>query len=161
MITDNFLQLESAQVLVRSANTYVSTNTIDLSVNRDIGSGETLKCVWNIEVSYVGGTSIQFQQILSSAAALSSPVVIDQGVVVPLANLLIGAVMPRFIPELMMGPAGVTAPVAGVAGIGSVGLRYYGTQSVSLGTFTAGQHSTRITKDVIDVKHYPSGWSIL
>jgi hypothetical protein len=30
-----------------------------------------------------------------------------------------------------------------------------------VGTFTAGQHSARIVKDVVDVKHYPSGYSIL
>lgn len=161
MITDNFLLLESAQVLVRAAATYVSTNTIDLSVNRDIGSGETLKCLWNIEVTYLGGTSIQFQQIISAAANLSAPVVVDQGEIIPLASLLIGGLLARFIPELLASPAGVTIPVAGVGGVGSVGLRYYGTQSVSLGTFTAGQHSTRIVKDTIDVKHYPSGWSIL
>jgi hypothetical protein len=161
MITDNFLLLESAQVLVRAASTYVSTNTIDLSVNRDIGTGETLKVLWNIEVTYTGGTSIQFQQILSAAANLSSPVVVDLGVTIPVANLLVGGLVARVIPELLDGPAGVTAPVAGVGGVGSVGLRYYGTQSVSLGVFAAGQHSTRIVKDVIDVKHYPSGWSIL
>ncbi|CAB4198781.1 hypothetical protein UFOVP1324_8 [uncultured Caudovirales phage] len=161
MITDGLLLLESAQVLVRAAGTYVSTNTIDLSVNRDIGAGSVLKVMWNVEVAYAGGTSIQFQQILSAAANLSSPVVVDLGIVVPLANLVAGAIGVRYIPELLDGPAGLTAPVTGVAGIGSVGLRYYGTQSVSLGTFSAGQHSTRIVNDITDVKHYPSGWSIL
>lgn len=161
MITDAQLQLESAQVLVRAAGTYVSANTIDLSVNRDIGAGRELKVIWNIEVAYAGGTSIQFQQILSAAANLGSPVVIDQGVTVPLANLLAGGLITRRIPELLGGPAGLTAPVAGVAGIGSTGLRYYGTQSVSLGTFSAGQHSTRIVLDVVDVKHHASGYSIL
>ena len=161
MITDGLLLLESAQVLVRAAGTYVSTNTIDLSVNRDIGAGDTIKVMWNIEVAYAGGPQITFQQILSAAANLSSPVVIDTGISVPLANLLAGAIGVRYIPELLTGPAGLTAPAAGVAGIGSVGLRYYGTQSVSTGTFSAGQHSTRIVKDITDVKHYPSGWSIL
>lgn len=161
MITDVLLQLESAQVLVRAASTYVSTNTIDLSVNRDMGSGQPLKCMWNVEVAYAGGTSIQPQQILSAAANLSSPVVIDLGEVIPLANLVAGAIYARYVPELLAGPAGVTAPASGAAGIGSVGLRYYGTQIVSLGVFTAGQHSTRIVNDVVDVKHYPSGWSIL
>jgi len=161
MITDAFLQLEPAQVLVRAAATYVSTNTIDLSVNRDLGAGLDTKIIWNIEVTYTGGTSIQFQQILSAAANLSSPVVIDQGVTVPLASLLIGGLVVRPIPQLLGGPAGLTAPLAGVAGIGSVGLRYYGSQSVGLGTMAAGQHSTRLVVDVIDVKHYPAGWTIL
>lgn len=161
MITDGLLLTESSRVDVRAAGTYVSGNTIDLSVNRDIGAGHQLKMLWNIEVAYAGGTSIQFQQILSAAAALSSPVVIDPGPVVPVANLLIGALIVRSIPELLGGPAGVTAPVAGVSGIGSIGLRYYGTQEVSLGTFTLGTHSARVVNDVIDVKHYASGWTIL
>lgn len=157
MITDDFLKLDSGKTTVRSANTYVSTNTIDLSVNRDIGAGEQLKVLWNVEVAYAGGTAIQFQQILSAAANLGSPVVIDDGVTVPLANLVKGAMIVRAVPELLGGPNSVTAP----GGIGSVGLRYYGTQEVSTGTFTAGQHSTRLITDVIDVKHYASGWSIL
>lgn len=161
MITDSLLLLEASRVDVRAAATYVSGNTIDLSVNRDIGSGEPLKAVWNIEVAYTGGTSIQFQQILSAAAALSSPVVVDQGPVVPLANLVINALVARYIPELLDGPASLTAPVTGAGGIGSTGLRYYGHQEVSVGTMTAGQHSSRLLIDVVDVKHYPSGITIL
>ena len=161
MITDAQHLLETSQVLVRAAGTYVSVNTIDLSVNRDLGAGDDPKVVWNVEVAYAGGTSIQFQQIISANANLSSPVVIDLGVVVPLANLVLGAMVVRRVPELLGGPNGVTNPDDGVAGIGSVGLRYFGVQSVSLGTFSAGQHSTRMVLDVINVKHYASGWSIL
>lgn len=161
MITDAALLLESAQVLVRAAATYVSANTIDLSVNRDIGAGQEKKVLWNIEATYVGGTDITFQQILSAAAALSSPKVVAQSPAIPVADLLIGGMYVQKVPELLATVAGVTAPVAGVGGIGSIGLRYYGVQSVSTGTFTAGQHSTRIVLDVIDQKMYPSGWSIL
>lgn len=161
MITDALLLLESSRVDVRAASTYVSGNTIDLSVNRDIGAGHQQKVLWNIEVAYAGGTSIQFQQILSAAANLGSPVVIDLGVTVPLANLLLGSLIVRTIPELLAGPNSVTAPDDGVGGVGSIGLRYFGTQEVSLGTFTLGTHSCRIVGDVIDVKHYPSGWTIL
>lgn len=161
MITDAQLLLESAQVLVRAAGTYVSANTIDLGANRDFGAGNELKALWNVETAYAGGTSIQFQQILSAAANLGSPVVVDPGPVVPLANLVAGALVVRAVPELLGGPAGVTAPASGAGGIGSVGLRYYGVQSVSLGTFTAGAHSARIVKDVVNVKHYASGYTIL
>lgn len=161
MITDSLLLLESSRTDVRNANTYVSGNTIDLKVNRDIGAGHGMKALWNIEAAYTGGTSIQFEQIISAAADLSSPVVIDNGVVVPLANLLINALIVRPVPELLGSPAGVTAPVAGVAGIGSVGLRYYGLQEVSLGTMTAGTHSARLVMDVVDVKHYATGITIL
>lgn len=161
MITDGLFLTENSRVDVRAAGTYVSGNTVDLSNNRDIGAGHQLKMLWNVEVAYAGGTSIQFQQILSAAAALSSPVVIDPGPVVPLANLVAGALVVRTIPELLAGPAGVTAPTSGAGGIGSVGLRYYGTQEVSLGVMSAGQHSARLINDVTDVKHYASGWTIL
>lgn len=161
MITDANLLLESGRTDVRAAATYVSGNTVDLSVIRDIGAGTPLKALWNIEVAYTGGTSIQFQQILSAAAALSSPVVIDQGPVVPLANLVINALVARFIPELLDGPASLTAPVTGQSGIGSTGLRYYGHQEIGVGTMTAGQHSSRLVIDVVDVKHYASGITIL
>jgi hypothetical protein len=161
MITDAYLLLESSRTDVRAASTYVSGNTIDLSVNRDIGAGDGQKVLWNVEVAYAGGTSIQFQQILSAAANLGSPVVVDQGVIVPLANLLVNAMIVRDVPELLGGPASLTAPVSGVAGIGSTGLRYFGTQEVSVGTFTAGTHSARIVRDIVDVKHYASGFTIL
>lgn len=160
MITDAFLLLDSAKATVRDAGTYVSANTIDLSVNRDIGAGEQLKVLWNIETAYAGGTQITFQQILSAAANLGSPVVVDNGVTVPLANLILGAMIVRTIPELLGGPTGVTAPDEGVNGLGSPGLRYFGTQEVSTGIMSAGAHSTRVVKDVINVKYYPSGWSI-
>jgi len=161
MITDNFLLLESAQVLVRAAATYVSTNTIDLLQNRDLGAGHGAKVVWNIEVAYASGTSVQWQQILSAAANLGSPVLVEPGVIVPVANLVIGGMVTRMIPELLGGPAGLTAPLSGFAGIGSPGLRYFGTQSIGVGTFTTGQHSTRVVVDVVDVKHYASGYTIL
>jgi hypothetical protein len=161
MITDAAMLLESAQVLVRAASTYVSTNTIDLSVNRDIGAGHQKKVLWNVEVLYEGGTQITFQQIISANADLSSAVVIDGGIVVPLANLIAGAMVVRTIPELMAGPAALTDPDEGLYGIGGPGLRYFGTQCVSTGTFTAGQHSTRVVADVINVKHHASGWTIL
>lgn len=158
MITDALLQLESSRVDVRAANTYISQNTIDLSGNRDIGAGVPVKALWNIEVAYAGGTSIQFQQILSAAANLSSASVVDNGITVPLANLLINTLVVRYVPELLAGP---TAIGAGVAGMGSPGLRYYGTQEVSLGVMSAGQHSCRLVLDVINVKTYPAGYVIL
>lgn len=161
MITDALLHLETSRADVRAANTYVSENTVDLSANRDIGANGMLKAVWNVETAYAGGTSIKFQQILSAAADLSSAVVIDEGVTVPLANLVAGALIVRPVPGLLGGPSGVTAPDDGYAGVGSVGLRYYGHQEVSVGVMTAGVHSSRLLEGVINVKHYPSGWSIL
>jgi hypothetical protein len=119
MITDALLQLESAQVLVRAAGTYVSTNTIDLSVNRDIGSGEPRRCCGTSKSPTLGGTSIS-----SSKSSRRTPTSRRRSwwttaMVMPLANLVLGGDVVRFVPELLGGPAGVTAPVTGAAGIGS------------------------------------------
>lgn len=157
MITDAFLKTEASRTDVRAAGTYVSGNTIDLSVARDIGAGTDLKAVWNVEVAYAGGTSIQFQQIISANANLSSAEVIDNGVIVPLANLILGAMVVRPVPELL-GGAGSSA--TGYAGVGRTGQRYYGTQEVSLGTFSAGTHSCHLVYDVTNVKHHAVGYTI-
>lgn len=159
MITDSLLLLESSRTDVRAAATYVSGNTIDLSVARDIGAGaQPLKCLWNVEAAYAGGTSIQFQQIISANANLSSPDVVDNGVIVPLANLVINALIVRYVPELL---GGATTGATGAGGVGITGKRYFGAQEVSLGTMTAGTHSCRLVVDVIDVKHYPGAFVIL
>lgn len=162
MYTDDQLRLETAQVLVRAAATYNSTNMIDLSVSRDIGAGSGLKALWNIEVAYAGGTAIQFQQCLGQDTGYATYGVVDQGVIVPLAILLAGAMVLRPIPELLTTVAAASIPApTGVGGIGSTGNRYYFTRCISTGTFSAGQHSTRVVRDVLDVKHYPGGYTIL
>jgi hypothetical protein len=150
MFTDAFLQLDSANALIRAAGTYVSTNTIDLSQNRDIGSGAPLRVLYNVDVAFAGGTSVQPQVITSASANLSSPTVIDLGTLILTAALTLGAMFVRFVPEL-----------TGPSGIGTTGQRYLGVQYVSLGTYTLGSISCRIVNDVLDVKHYPSGYVIL
>jgi hypothetical protein len=158
MITDALLLIDSSNATILAAATYVSNNTLDLSLARDIGAGEGMKCLFNVEVAFAGGTSVQFQQILSAAANLGAPTVIDNGIVVPLANLVAGAMIVRPVPELLGGPATIGN---GLSGLGSKGLRYYGTQYVSLGIFTLGTVSARLVKDLADVKFYPSGYAIL
>lgn len=151
MITDAYLQLDASNASIRAASTYTSQNTIDLSLARDIGSGEPLKVLYNVEVAFSGGTSVQPQIITSAAANLGSPTVIDSGPAPILtAALVLGAMFARFLPEL-----------TGVNGIGSTGQRYLGVQYVSVGTYTTGTISSRIIKDVQDVKFHASGYTIL
>lgn len=149
MFTDALLQLDAANANIRAAATYTSTNTIDLSQNRDLGSGAPIRVLYNIDVAFAGGTSIQPQIITSAAANLSAPTVIDQGSVIPLASLTLGQLFVRFLPELTGQP------------LGALGQRYLGVQYVSLGTFTLGSISCRLVNDVQDVKAYPSGYVIL
>ena len=130
MITDAYLQLDAANASIRAANTYVSTNTIDLSQARDIGAGQPLRMLYNIDVAFAGGTSVQPQIITSANANLSTPTVIDSGPAPILtAALTLGAVFVRFIPEVNGNP------------LGSLGQRYLGVQYVSVGTFTVGSIS--------------------
>lgn len=149
MITDALLQFDAANASIRAAATYVSTNTIDLSVNRDIGSGAPIRILYNVDVAFAGGTSVQPQTITSATANLGTPTVIDQGQIILLAALTLGALFVRFLPELT------------AATLGSTGQRYLGVQYVSLGTFTVGSISARMVNDVQDVKAYPSGFVIL
>lgn len=151
MITDALLLLDNANASIRGANTYVSTNTIDLSVARDIGAARNLIMIYSIDVAFAGGTSVQPQQITSASADLSTPTVIDQGRVYLTAALVVGAIFARMVPEV----------IGGVAGIGSTGQRYYGAQYVSVGTYTAGSITARIVLDTVDVKLHASGYTIV
>lgn len=157
MITDSLLQLDAANALIRAAATYTSTNTIDLSVNREIGAGEPLKMLYNVDVAFAGGTSVQPQIITSAAANLGTPTVIDAGITILTAALVQGALFARYIPEIIS-PIGAAG---GVGGLGSVGQRYFGVQYVSVGVFTVGSISARIVVDAPDVKIYPVGYVIL
>lgn len=150
MFTDALLQLDAANASIRAAATYVSTNTIDLSVNRDIGSGEPLKILFNVDVAFTGGTSVQPQIITSASANLSSPTIIDTATAILEAALVLGAMFVRFMPELI-----------GVSGIGTLGQRYLGVQYIGVGTHTLGSISARLVKDVQDVKFYGSGYTII
>lgn len=149
MFTDALLQLDAANASIRAANTYVSANTIDLSQNRDLGSGAPIRVLYNIDVAFVGGTSVQPQIITSASANLSTPTVIDLGTVILTAALTLGQLFVRFLPELTANPLGAT------------GQRFLGVQYVSVGTFTAGSISCRLVNDVQDIKAYPSGYVIL
>lgn len=157
MITDSLLQLDAANALIRAAATYTSTNTIDLSVNREIGAGEGMKMLYNVDVAFAGGTSVTPQIITSASANLSTPTIIDAGITIVTAALVIGAMFARYIPEILS-PIGAAG---GVGGVGSVGQRYLGVQYVSVGVMTVGSISARVVHDVADVKIYPAGYVVL
>jgi hypothetical protein len=54
MILDNELMFSSSQAITAAAG---STNTIDLSAVRDIGTGEELYLMINVEVAFTDGSS--------------------------------------------------------------------------------------------------------
>jgi hypothetical protein len=144
MITDALLQLASAQGSITSS-TVVSTNTIDKSLARDIGSGEDLYMHFSVDTAFASGTSLTLQAIESASANLGTPTVIASTGAIATASLTQGA---RF--AIKLPPQ-----------IGSVGLRYLGAQYVPAGTFTAGAISCVISKDVPSGNvYYASGFTV-
>jgi hypothetical protein len=121
----------------------VSTNTIDLGLARDIGSGENLYVVFSVDVAFAGGTSVDFQLITSAAANLGSPTVIATTGAIATATLVLGYQIALRIPPR---PGAVQ--------------RYLGAQAVSLGTFTTGTITTRVVKDIDEVAYYASGYTV-
>lgn len=144
MYTDALLLLSSAQANIAGAATYVSTNTIDLGVARDIGAGEGLYVLFNVETAFAGGTAVQFQIITSASADLSSSTVLSSTPAVVDATLVAGYTFVMPVP-----------PVVGN------GQRYLGVQYVGTGIHSAGAISARVVLDAVAApKYYAKGYTI-
>lgn len=149
MLTDALLQLSSAQAVTASA---VSTNTIDLGVARDMGTGRDLYAVFTVDeaATAAGAATVNFQVITSAAAALTSPNVITQTDAIPKTDLTL-ARKPIVVP---LSPALLNSL--------PIGQRYLGVQyTVGTGPLTAGKFSCAIVDSIVDVnKNYPSGFTV-
>jgi hypothetical protein len=100
MLLDKLLQLSDGQALTA---TTVSTNTLDLgaaAVKRDVGAGEPLSLVVNVEVG-AGGTTptANVEAIQSANADLSAPDVLASSGVQAAAALFVGRQIEVRIPE--------------------------------------------------------------
>jgi hypothetical protein len=149
MMTDALLQLSTAQAVTASA---VSTNTIDLSLARDIGTGNCLYAVFTVDIAATaaGAATVTFQIISSAAAALTSPTILVQTDAIGKAELTLGR-----RPIVLEIPATILAAQP-------IGQRYLGVQyTVATGPLTAGSFSATITDSQVDVgKHYASGFTV-
>ena len=130
----------------------VSTNTIDLSQNRDIGAGNDLYAVFTVDEAAVaaGAATVSFDVITSASANLASPTIIDSS----------GALAKT---ELTLGRKPIVICInAAVLLAQPIGQRYFGVQyTVTTGPLTAGKFSCGITdSDVSVAKYYPSGFSV-
>lgn len=144
MITDANLQLSAAQAVTVTA---VSTNTIDLSVARDIGEGKDLYAVFTVGTAFAGGTSTTFEIIGATDAALTTGIVsLGMSDVELTAALVAGKqVAVRINPQ-----------------IASNGQRYLGARYTVVGTNTAGTVTCDIVETIGDGrKAYASGFSVL
>jgi len=144
MITDKLLRVSDAQAVTTTA---VSTDTVDLSVARDIGEGGDLYMNFAMTEAFAGGTSTNFEVIIADNAALSSNVVVigASGAIVT-ADLTLGKnVAVRLNPQ-----------------IASLGKRYLGARYTVSGTNSAGKVTADIVMDVQDgKKFYASGFTVV
>jgi hypothetical protein len=143
MITDTLLRVSDGQALTTTA---VSTNTIDLSIARDIGEGTELIMNFAVATALTGGTSVKFEVISSAAADLSTPTVIGSSDAIAAADLV----------------AGKNVAVKINPSIASTGQRYLGARYTIVGTFSAGTVIADVVASVQDgKKFYASGFTVV
>ena len=144
MITDKLLRVSTDQAVTTTA---VSTDTVDLSIARDMGEGEDLFMNFAMTEAFAGGTSTNFEIIIADNAALSSNVVVigASGAILT-ASLTLGTnVAVRLNPQ-----------------IASLGKRYLGARYTVSGTNSAGKVTADIVMDVQDgKKFYASGFTVV
>jgi len=144
MITDKLLRVSTDQALTTTA---VSTDTIDLSIARDIGEGDDLFMNFAVTAALTGGTSVKFEVIIADNAALSSNVVVvGSSDAVVTASLV----------------AGYNTAVRINPQIASTGKRYLGARYTISGTYSAGTVTADIVMDIQDGrKFYASGFTVV
>jgi len=144
MITDKLLRVSTDQAVTTTA---VSTDTVDLSVARDMGEGGDLYMNFAMTEAFAGGTSTNFEVIIADNAALSSNVVVIGGS---------GAIVTASL------PLGTNVAVRLNPQIASLGKRYLGARYTVSGTNTAGKVTADIVMDVQDgKKFYASGFTVV
>lgn len=144
MITDQLLRVSTAQAVTTTA---VSTDTVDLSVARDIGEGQDLFMNFAVTEAFAGGTSTNFEVIIADNAALSSNVV-----VIGASGAIVTASL----------PLGTNVAVRLNPQIGSLGKRYLGARYTVSGTNSAGKVTADVVMDIQDGrKSYASGFTVV
>ena len=142
MITDSLLRVSEDQAVTSTA---YSTNTIDLSVARDVGEGKTLYMNFALTEAFANGTNLTFEVVTSANANLSSHDVIGSSATIATAALTLGKnIVVRINPD-----------------IAGKGKRYLGARYVVTGTMNAG----KVTADVVETigdgqKYYASGFTV-
>jgi hypothetical protein len=132
---------------VTGASAVLSTNTVDLGQQRDIGEGTDIFLRVEVGTVFAGLTALDIDIIGADDAALSTNVVaLGSLKAIPVASLVAGA---RFVVE----PS---------AQIGSKGKRYIGARYTPAGTGTTGTLFADFGIEVQDTgKNYPGGFSVI
>jgi hypothetical protein len=143
MITDAFLRVSDAQAITGDA---ASTNTIDLSVARDIGEGQPLYMVFTVTEAFNNLTSMLLEVVISDSANLGTPTILAMQNAL-LAGLTVGAQFTVVIPP----------------SVGSLGKRYLGAYYDVTGT---NPSTGKVTADIVTSiqdgkKSYASGFTVV
>lgn len=149
MLLDALLQLSSAQAVTATA---VSTNTLDLSVARDMGPGDQLYAVFQVDttVTAAGAATVNFQIVSSSSASLTSPVVLAQTDSIGKAELTAG----RKLICVALNPAILASTPNGQR---YLGVQYY----VATGPLTAGAFTCYLSDTPPPgAQYYASGFTV-
>ena len=142
MITDKLLRVSEDQAVTSTA---YSSETIDLSVARDIGEGTALYMNFALTEAFANGTNITFEVVTSANSNLSSHDVIGSSATIATAALTLGKnIVVRINPD-----------------IAGKGKRYLGARYVVSGTMNAG----KVTADIVETigdgqKYYASGFTV-
>ncbi len=155
MMIDNYLTLSGSWAngtwtpqTVTGASAVLSTNTVDLLQNRDIGEGNEVNLRVGVPTAFTGLTALTIEVIVADDAALSTNVTtIGSSGAIPVASLTAGS---RF--------AVTTNPR-----IASKGQRYLGVRYTPTGTGTAGAVIAELGDATIadGQKFYPVGFAVL
>ena len=155
MITDNFLTLSGSWAggtwtpqTVTGSSAVLSTNTVDLLQNRDIGEGTELNLRVGVPTAFTGLTALTIEVVVADDAALTTNLtVIGSSGAIPVASLIASS---RF--AVGLNPR-----------IGSKGQRYLGVRYTPTGTGTAGALIAEIGDTTVadGQKFYPVGFAVL
>ena len=147
MITDKNLRVSADQTLVLKDDSAVSSNSIDLSVARDVGEGKELFFNFAITTAVSAGTSVEFKVVIDDKADLSTATTIASSGAIVKASLTKGKNIVVPIPPQ----------------VGSKGKRYLGATYTVVGDNSAGAGA--VTADIVETiqdgkKFYTSGFSV-
>ena len=134
------------QALFASGASVLSTYSIDLSTQRDVGEGTDFFMRVSNVAAYTGGTSVEFQAIVADDAGLTTNVtVVGTTGAIAVASLTAGS---RLVCDI--NPS-----------IGSKGRRYLGARAVNVGANTTGTSLIDFGVDIEDGgKFYPIGFNV-
>ena len=132
MYIDKLLELCTSQDLGGSegTSTILGESSVDLGAAKNVAKGRQLYVVVTVEEAFVGGTSVDFQVITDSAAAMTTSVAIGSSS---------GAIVTA---NLTLSREPIVIPIGNALSENSD--QYLGIQFGVVGTFTAGIVSAHI-----------------